>query len=37
MEGIPQSKTIVKADLINGSIPAVALPSLEKIFANLNM
>ena len=37
MEGIPLSKTIVKADLINGSIPAVALPSLEKIFANLNM
>ncbi|MBQ4513923.1 MAG: ParA family protein [Anaerolineaceae bacterium] len=37
MEGIPQSKTIVKADLVNGSIPAVALPSMEKIFENLNM
>ena len=37
MEGIPQSKTIVKADLINGSFPAVALPSIEKIFANLNI
>lgn len=37
MEGIPQSKTIVKADLINGSIPAVALPSMEKIFSSLNI
>lgn len=37
MEGIPQSKTIVKTDLINGSIPAVALPSMEKLFSSLNI
>ena len=37
MEGIPQSKTIVKADLANGSVPAAALPSIEKIYSSLNI
>ncbi len=37
MEGIPQSRTVVKADLINGSFPAVALPAIEKIFSALSL
>jgi cellulose biosynthesis protein BcsQ len=37
MEGIPQSRSIVKADPVSGVIPPVALPALETIFAALEL
>lgn len=37
MEGIPQSRTVVKADPVSGNIPSVALPALERIFAVLEL
>ena len=37
MEGIPQSRTVVKADPVSGTIPSVALPALEKIYETLGL
>ena len=37
MEGIPQSRSVVKADPVSGIIPPVALPALETIFAALEL
>lgn len=37
MEGIPQSKAIVKADVTTGKIPKIAEPIMEKIFNGLDM
>ena len=37
MEGIPQSRAVVKADPVSGTIPPIALPALEKIFEALEL
>ncbi|MBQ6520211.1 MAG: ParA family protein [Anaerolineaceae bacterium] len=35
MEGIPQSKTVVKADLVNGTFPKVAAPVMRSILESI--
>lgn len=37
MEGIPQSRSIVKADVVNGTFPKVAEPVMEQITTALNI
>ncbi len=37
MEGIPQSRAVVKADPVSGKIPPLAIPALERIFAELEL
>ena len=37
MEGIPQSRAVVKADLSSGSFPAQAAAAIEEIFQNLDI
>lgn len=37
MEGIPQSKTIVRADLASGNFPKVAVPVMETILESLGI
>lgn len=37
MEGIPQSRSIVKADLTGGAIPQAAVPSMERIYTALDL
>ena len=37
MEGIPQSRTVVKADPGSGTIPPAALPALEEIYRVLEL
>ncbi len=37
MEGISQSRSVVKADPVSGTIPPIALPTLEKIYEALGL